>query len=129
MTLTRKDHAAMNRAIALTRAEDEGRRQQVDHKLQTEGFQETGEFCAYHCQMQSLRLRPWQIPPIWSDHQHQRGGDQPFGDDADATQVDDFGLAAARQLLRKMRALGISKYDPTPLESIAAAEAAQRRGP
>jgi len=55
----------MKRAIALTRAEDQGRREQVDAMLRDNSLEEVGRFCASHCQSQNLGLLPWQTPPLW----------------------------------------------------------------
>ena len=52
MSLSRIDRNAMQRAIALTRAEDNGRREQIDHMRRTDNLEEVGAFCASHCQSQ-----------------------------------------------------------------------------
>ena len=66
MSLSRIDRNAMQRAIALTRAEDNGRREQVDHMRRTDNLEEIGTFCASHCQSRNLGLQPWQTLPIGS---------------------------------------------------------------
>jgi hypothetical protein len=112
-----RDRAAMRRAIALTRAEDEPRCRQVDAKLASEPWEEVGGFCAYHCQMRALGLAPWQRPPCLIEDPEAvlRASDDGFS-----------GKHNAARLLRQMRKLHISKYDPDPPKAIAAAEAKAR---
>lgn len=61
------------------------------------------EFAAYHCQIESLKLKPWEEPPCHCDGDGDKPGDE---------------------LLRKMFAAGISRYHPDSLAALAEAEAA-----
>ena len=67
-----------------------------------EPWQDVAESAAYHCQIELLRLLPWQTPPCYCD------GD---GD----------GDGPGDVLLRKMLAAGVSRYHPDPLAALEAA--------
>ncbi len=105
MSLSRIDRNAMQRAIALTRAEDNGRREQIDHMRRTDNLEEVGTFCASHCQSRNLGLQPWQTLPIWV-------GDlavalrKPFGDQS--------GGCEAAERLQKMLKLGLQQVRAEP---------------
>ena len=74
--------------------------------------EEAARFASYHCQTRSLRLRPWKSPPVW------------IRDIAVELESTIPSRARAAELLQRMGALGISKYHPSPIEAIAAAEGA-----
>src|SRR5262245_46762963 len=60
------DREALERAIALTLAEDDqGRVEQVQQKLVEDTWWEGATFCAYVRQTQALQLKPWEVPPCW----------------------------------------------------------------
>jgi hypothetical protein len=108
-----RDRAAMRRAIALTRAESEPRCRQVDAKLASEPWEKVGAFCAYHCQMRTLGLAPWQRPPCLIE------------DPEVVLLASDDGFSGkhnAARLLQRMRRLRVSKFDPNPMKAIEAAE-------
>ena len=74
------------------------------------------EFNAIHkAQYENLNLRPWELCPCEVD--------------ADSTdelyQRDNY--RAAQQLLRRMLAAGVDKYDPEPLRGLEKAEGKRRR--
>jgi hypothetical protein len=74
--------------------------------LEEEGFEWTGDFCAYHCQMRSLILRPWECPPVWV-----HDPDDPFDGERPnemSRRLDSAGL------LKRMLSHGISRYEPDP---------------
>lgn len=111
--MTRNDRAALKLAIEHARAQDEGRRQQIDSMLADEPWEEVATFASYGCQMRSLRLRPWETPPAWvDDPQHPRKVDE-----------------AAARLLRQMLAHGVSRWHPDPLAAIAEAKARKGSAP
>jgi hypothetical protein len=56
---------------------------------------------SYVCQLQALSLRPWQLPPGNCDEDEENPRD-PNG----------------QNLLRKMLAAGVSRYDPSPLAAL-----------
>ena len=63
--LTAADEEALTRALAVTRAENPGRRQQVDSMVAdpSRSWQEVAVFAASCAQNRSLNLMPWQLPP------------------------------------------------------------------
>jgi hypothetical protein len=65
-----------------------------------ECWQDVAKFAAYRCQIRSLRLLPWQIPPCASDGV----GDEPHD-----------------VLLRRMLEARLSRFDPDPAAALAAA--------
>jgi len=111
---TKNDIAALTLAIEYTRR-DPSRNEQLDSMLQDGSWIEVAEFASYHCQMETLRLDPADSPPCWIN-------------DPDATLAgknDDawcYGAHEAARLVKKMQALGISKYHPDPIKAIEQAE-------
>jgi hypothetical protein len=102
------DREALNRALQLTLAEGEqGRAEQVRSMLTEDGWYYAASFCAYHQQCQALNLKPWESPPCHVD------GDKFRDRDHDAV-----------RLLKRMLSHGISRYDPTPIDSIEAKQEA-----
>lgn len=71
---------------------------------------------AYGCQVDSLRLKPWQWPPMWADN------DRPRDPHPSA------GREAAWQLRRRLLKAGLSAYQPDPVAALEAAAARQRDG-
>jgi hypothetical protein len=61
---------------------------------------EGAKAAAYSCQCDSLRLRPWQEPPVVASES---------GIDRDPN---------AQALLRRMLAAGLSRYEPDPLAAL-----------
>ncbi len=88
------DDEALKMAVEIARR-DPKRRDQVDGKLQDEDWRSVAEFCAYSCQVDALQLKPWQEPPCW----------EPTG-------------GPGKRLRDRMRAAGISKFHPDPLEAL-----------
>jgi hypothetical protein len=77
-------------------------------------WEEVASFCSYCCQMDSCELMPFEYPPVWLD----------------LADIDDI-LALGRRgnvryrgatLLREMRALDISAFEPDPKGAIAEAK-------
>ena len=101
--LRRIDRSALKRAIALTRAE---------------AWQDVGEFCAMHCQMRSLQLKPWQWPLVLV---------LDIKASLRASPDDPHQEHDAAKLLQRMLAAGISRFDPDPLGSLDRAEAERIR--
>lgn len=117
-TLTDADIAAMTRAIATARRESPARSRQIDAKLRDEPWARVGKFCSFSCQMNSLRLDPFEWPPVWI-----RGDiDAALHAPDDARHIRD-----AARLLKRMLAAGLSRYEPDPLGALARVEAGQRR--
>ena len=109
------DREAMERAIALSlRSGDRAEAERVRDMLRTRPRAEVGWSCAISCQEKVLRTRPWQ--PV------------PAADYVAVTDRDDegspiMGRAAAAELLRRLLAAGLSRYEPDPLRALARIEA------
>ena len=84
-------------------------RSQIDRQLDSRPWEEVGAFAAYSCQMKSLRLKSWELPPC-------------------EVRVDntDPECAYAAKLLRRLLAAGLSRYEPDPVSALQAVEARAR---
>lgn len=97
------DREALGRALQLTLAgDDQGRAQQVRSMLVEDDWWYAASFCAYYQQCRALNLKPWESPPCHIDEEDR---------DRDPDAV---------RLLKRMLSRGISRYDPTPIDSIKA---------
>jgi hypothetical protein len=110
--MTPIDQDALTRAIAACRAQSAARAEQIDSMLAVEPRGRVAQFAAYSSQNRSLNLQPWQSPPC---HASLAALSEPFGDPRAARE--------SAELLKKMLALGLSRFEPDPLQAIAAAEA------
>ena len=112
--LTGSDIEALQRALAVVRAESVEDAARLDSLAERKGWFEAASTAAYRCQVRSLRLKPWHCPPMdCGDTIFKNGG---------------YGNTAKEVRLRlKMKALGISIYEPDPIEAIEKAER-DRRG-
>ena len=106
--MTKHDRDALKLAMETCRAE-EGRAEQLDYMVKQDGWRYAATFSAYHCQMQSLDLCPWEEPPCW----------QREDDDSERN-------APAVKLLKRMLAAGVSRYHPDPLKALAGARRSSR---
>jgi hypothetical protein len=105
--LTQNDIAALELALETARKESPGRAQQLALKLAEDGWWPTARFAAYSCQVDALRLQPWEHPPVWVDD------------------LDDYPDREAARLLKRMLAAGVSQYDPDPMAALEAAKKAR----
>src|SRR5262245_60029022 len=94
------DRDALERAMQVARR-DPGRGEQPDSKLKDEPWDEVAVFASYVCQTAALALKPWEQPPGVANE------DEPNVRDKDA-----------QQLLRRMLAAGLSRYEPDPLAAL-----------
>jgi hypothetical protein len=120
--LSQVDREAMTRAIENMRQRGGEDARQIERMLREEPREDVGEFAAYACQDRALRLKPWQTPPCW------------LRTDA-AVRIallepppDLKGRRFAAELVQQLLAAGLSRFEPDPLRSLAAAEAASKRG-
>jgi hypothetical protein len=104
----------LERCIAAARAEDPGRRQQIDSMLSNRSRENVGIFAASCAQTRSLGLQPWQNPPFRASL---RDLDKPFDDPR--------GERQAAELLQRLLKLGLSRFEPDPIGAIAEAEQRQ----
>jgi hypothetical protein len=98
--MRRTDREALELAIEWQKARGADRREQLEHIVARDGWEEAAQFCAYSAQMAALRLKPWEAPPCWAS----------IGDGT-----------AAGELLERMLAAGISRYHPDPEGALAEA--------
>jgi len=98
------DREALRRAVEMMRAEGGANRLQIEQKLRDEPWQQAAAFAAYHCQRQTLNLKPWEDTPSHIDQDSREPG---------------------ARLLRRMLKAGVSRYEPDPLAALAEA----RRSP
>jgi hypothetical protein len=110
MNLT--DRTALERALVACRAESSARAKQIDSMLADRPWEDVAQFASSCAQGRALDLMPWQSPPC---HANLRALSEPFGDPRAARE--------SAELLKKMQALGLSRFEPDPLAAIAAAEA------
>ena len=113
--MKRVDKAALKAAIELMRSEGGAERQQIDDMLKTDPWSEVGEFAAMHCQTRALGLPPWQFAPCCIN--------DPDAELAVPGGNDLHGRKAAAELLKRMLAAGVSRWDPDPLQALDAADA------
>ena len=106
------DLEALDRALDMVlTGKDRDRAEQVQDIAGDDWFG-AASLAAYDLQCKHLQLRSWEDPPLFVN-----------ADEIDAilSQPGHSQLAAAK-LLKRMLAAGVSKFDPTPLDSIAAAK-------
>jgi hypothetical protein len=113
IALTEGDIEALQRALETVRAESVEDAARLDSLAERKGWFESASVAAYRCQVRSLKLRPWHCPPMdCGDVVFKNGG---------------YGNTAKEVRLRlKMKALGLSVYEPFPAEAIEKAENARR---
>jgi hypothetical protein len=116
MRLSPVDREALTRALKMARAESDLERERFDREVAERGWQHAAETAAYHCQDAALKLRPWQTPPCWLC----------TDDDVAAALAmphDQSGYRAAGELVQRLLAAGLSRYEPDPIAALEAAEA------
>ena len=111
--LTAADIEALERSLAAVRAESVEDAARLDSLAERKGWFEAASTAAYRCQLRSLQLKPWHCPPMdCGDVVFKNGG---------------YGNTGKEVRLRlKMKALGISVYEPDPIGAITKAEDARR---
>jgi hypothetical protein len=109
--MTRKDLAALRRCIEVVER-DPTRREQIRNMRPR---LERALFCCSVAQSESLDLKPWECPPCESEP-----------DDSDNASYAEQ-KRRARQLADRLRAAGLSVYEPDPIRSLEEA-AARARG-
>jgi hypothetical protein len=114
--LSEVDREAIERAIAIMRNSSAERAEQIDRLLQEDDWQGAADLAVYHCQRELIRPRLWQPIPADIDPD-QIEAIIAKGDDGKA------GRFLAAKLLRKMLRAGLSRFEPQPIEALAAARA------
>jgi hypothetical protein len=113
--MKRVDRAAMKRAIEEVRRKGGEDQRQIEAMLASQPWEEVGAFAAYSCQDDNLQLEPWQVPPCWL-----RTDDDVR--DALAMPHDHSGRREAGEIVQRLLAAGLSRYEPNPLEALACKE-------
>jgi hypothetical protein len=100
-----RDHDAFERAIAMMRQYGPAKAAQIDGKLAHEGFTSAGKFASYCMQCETLRLKPWEAPPMDA-----RG---------DVIDPNVYGCRPGEIALRnRLKAAGLSLFEPDPLSAL-----------
>jgi hypothetical protein len=107
MKLTKIDEDALRRAVDQARREPM-KAEQLDGIEKQSGRIEAQMTSAYHCQVRNLKLKPWESPPMHGDVVNARSGD---------------GRDKARELLDRLLAANLSRFEPNPLQALQAIEA------
>jgi hypothetical protein len=103
-----RDKDAYSRAIEWMRQHSPVRCAQIEDKLKCEGFEAAGEFAAYFCQCETLRLKPWQAPPV-----HVRATDP---------DPNVYGCRPGEIALRdRLLKANLSVFEPDPIAALARA--------
>jgi hypothetical protein len=111
--LSKVDREAMQRAIDMVRAEGPDSARWIEKR----DFYEAGSLAAYHCQYRALQLKPWQWTPSWL---------APGDIDAElSAPPDQSGRHRAAELLKRLLACKLSRFEPDPLRALAEKEAAR----
>src|SRR5262245_34660103 len=105
--MTPTDVDALARAIAACRAADPVRCAQIDAMLTYRPWVEVGTFAAASAQRHSLHLKGWQSPPCRSVPEDLN---KPVGDPRAARE--------SAELLRRLLHVGLSRYEPDPMQAI-----------
>ncbi|WP_409188902.1 hypothetical protein [Bradyrhizobium sp. RDM4] len=99
--ITDIDRDAMTRAIAAARRESPARKKQIEGKLVHQPWKDVGRYAAFCAQIASLALQPWESTLVYAN------------------------TPEAHALLRRLKAAGLSQYEPYPLAALELAEQQQ----
>jgi hypothetical protein len=111
--ISRIDRAALERALALDPDRDPVS-SPINRRLDPERWFLAARSAAYVCQCDALRPEPWQPVPA-NEYVSVTDDDSEYGPV--------MGRAAAAELLRRLLAAGLSRYEPDPIEALARVEA------
>jgi hypothetical protein len=118
--LTAIDRDALERAIQLCRSESPRRAQQIDAQFSRgQSWAEIAKTCAFRLQLDALRCTPWQFPVCHYDADDLEWASREPHDNPS-------GHRAAVELLQRLLAAGLSKYEPDPIAALERAEAKRR---
>jgi hypothetical protein len=115
--LSRVDREALERALAMD-PDRNPTSNTPNRRLEPERWYEAGKSAAYACQCAALRPKPWQPVPA-NEYVSVTDDDREYGPV--------MGRAAAAELLRRMLAAGLSRYEPDPVNALARVEAERAR--
>jgi hypothetical protein len=104
--MTKNDRQALQLAMTQWCAEDK----EFASKLKEETWEKIAKDAAWHCQIRSLNLNPWESAPCEiHDPDNLTPGHNPHAAEEDRK---------AAQLLKRMLAKGISKWHPDPIAAL-----------
>ena len=101
------DRDALQRSLIACRAESRARSGQIDAKLRHEPWERVAQFASYSAQIESLGLSPYQDPPVYARRCNLA---KPYDDPR--------GERESAEILKKLLALGLSRYEPHPLRAM-----------
>ncbi|KRR14539.1 hypothetical protein [Bradyrhizobium valentinum] len=116
-TLTETDRDALQRAFDEARR-DPVERKRIDRWLGERDWASVAQSRAVICQEKNLHLAPWQLPPTSNT----------IANHLETVLLEPYGSSGRREsgeILRKMLQLGLSRFEPHPLQAIAEAEQRQ----
>jgi hypothetical protein len=116
--LNRIDREALERAYAMDPDRNPASDEPIDRRLDPERWFLAAHSAAYACQCAALRPKPWQPVPA-SEYVSVTDDDSDYGPV--------MGRAAAAELLRRLLAAGLSRYEPDPVNALARVEAERAR--
>jgi hypothetical protein len=99
------DRDALSRCIEIF-CRDPRRAKRFEERVADEGWERAAISACYSCQMNSMALPPWSCPPCWADGAAMKGS---------AFEVEQV---KARHLADRMRANGLSIYEPDPIRAL-----------
>jgi hypothetical protein len=114
--MKRVDRDAMRRAIEEVRSWGGVDAEQIEQKLRDEPWADVGRYACYACQDKHLQLKLWEVAPCW------------LRDDCDVedalSQPHDYsGRREAGEIVKRLLAAGLSRYEPDSLGALARVEA------
>jgi hypothetical protein len=112
--ISRVDREALERALAMDPDRDPSS-PPINRRLDPERWYEAATSAAYGCQCDALNPEPWQPVPA-NEYVSVTDDDSEFGPV--------MGRAAAAELLLRLLAAGLSRYEPDPLGALERVEAA-----
>jgi hypothetical protein len=96
MQLTDVDLDALRRSIEIDCRRNRARRRRVDARLAAgEDWLKVARSCAFNCQIDAMHLQPWEHTACYADSPE------------------------SHALVRRLKAAGLSKYEPSPLDALA----------
>src|SRR5438128_2398534 len=116
--ISRVDREALERAYVTDPDRDPASDEPIDRRLDPERWFLAAKSAAYACQCATLRPKPWQAVPACG-YVAVTDNDSEFGPV--------LGRAAAAELLRRLLAAGLSRYEPDPLSALERVEAGRAR--
>lgn len=96
--LTEVDLDALKRSVEVYSRTPAGRRRVAERLAAGEEWLKVARVCAFNCQIDSMHLQPWESTLVYADTRE------------------------AHALVRRLKAAGLSRYEPDPLQAIAEAE-------